>query len=245
MKEIRQYLSSPNIKDLIPFSHGLINYRIFQLLVSEIYLRDIKIDPIPDLLRFGGKAILVSNYPGVYESIKAGVKILCATPNGAKKVKGIAREEAIKKASPLMKILGVPQFMIPAKKKGEDSEDHELDTDTGKYILRFMEKEGSLLWLTATGKLFPDDLNPEFARAGPGRFSIQTGAPIIPVAYRFHNFDTENKAILKVYRISFGNIIEPPITNPLIKFYAKHIRRSIYTEHTKKVIAEIQNLLTS
>lgn len=143
--------------------------------ISEFSLRDIEIDRIPDSLLEA--AVLVSNYPGVKESLTAVMKIGCELPGQKLRLKAIARREVITKSNP---VLGgfLAEAVFPAEKD-----------DTGKYSLsnrtlaRALEhlKQGGVLWLSPTGNTEENGLKIEDLRYGAVSLALKTKAPIIPM----------------------------------------------------------------
>lgn len=162
-------------------------------------IRDIEIEGIPDSL--AKSAVLVSNYPGVKESLKAVIKVGCELPGSQLRLLAIARKEVITESNP---ILGgfLKEAVLPAEKneEGKYSMSHRSTVKALKHL-----EEGGVLWLSPTGNTEGNGLRMKDLRFGAVALALKTNVPIVPMGLIT---DKDNK----VKRIKFGkNLVLSPI----------------------------------
>lgn len=169
-------------------------------LLSEI-IRDIKIEEIPDSLV--KSAVLVSNYPGVKESLRAVIKVGCELPGLQLRLLAIARKEVITESNP---ILGgfLKEAVLPAEKNEEGK--YSISPRSAAKALKHLE-EGGVLWLSPTGNTEGNGLMMKDLRFGAVTLALKTNVPIVPMGLIIGEDN-------KVERIKFGrSLVFSPIEN--------------------------------
>ncbi|MFQ6079324.1 MAG: hypothetical protein ACE5NJ_09355 [Thermodesulfobacteriota bacterium] len=146
----------------------------------DLATRGIEVDPIPRCLDEGQRAILVSNYPSVSETLRTVIKVLCRLPGEKPRLKGIARPEVITQANSLLKALGIENLAFPVQKN--EAGVYRLDRKTFKEVLAYLDGPGHVLWLSITGRTRGNGLLEEDLRTGAALFSLRKGVPVVPMA---------------------------------------------------------------
>jgi hypothetical protein len=164
----------------------------------------VEVEPIPASLGEGQRAILVSNYPSVSQSLKTVMKVGCLLPGQEVRLKAIAREELVTRANALLKILGVAHNIFPAQK--DPSGKYTLETDTLKRILAHLNGQGNVLWLSITGNTRGNGLLERDLRTGAALFSLKKRIPLVPMGL----VTKQEGGRPKVVGVRFGEPIEPP-----------------------------------
>lgn len=196
-------------------------------------IRGINIEPIPSSLEERKRAILVSNYPiSVEETTKAVLKVGCRLPGEKARFKAIGREEVVKNAGLILKMLGVDNIVYQAHKD-----------ETGIYKLKsrksyeeikdYLAKPGSVIWLSITGETRGNGLLEEDLRTGAVVFSLKSQAPIIPMGI----VAKEGKAI----KVRFGRFISPTEIEGLSDIE----KGDFLIDFSKLVMCQIARLLPS
>jgi 1-acyl-sn-glycerol-3-phosphate acyltransferase len=176
--------------------------RVRQL--TNLLLRGIDVEPIPPWLGPDHRAILVSNYPSVFASLMAVMKLVCRFPDDQPRIKCIARREVVTQAPPWLKALGVDRFVFPAQK--DESGVYRLDSKVFKRVLAYLNQPGNILWLSMTGRTRGNGLLEQDIRTGAAQFAVKKGVPLVPMGL----VTQEHRSKLKVVKVRFGEPIEIP-----------------------------------
>ena len=180
--------------------------------MTDVAITGIEVEPIPAWLGEGKRAILVSNYPSVSQTLRAVMKVGCRLPGQTFRAKAIGRKEVVARANVLLKALGVDQHIFPALK--DQSGKYVLEPDTLRKILVHLESPGNFLWLSLTGKTKGNGLLERDIRTGAALFSLKKKIPIVPMG-----LVTEKKGgKIKVVKVRFGEPINPPEGKELGEF---------------------------
>jgi hypothetical protein len=172
--------------------------------MTGMAITGIKVESIPPCLGEGQRAILVSNYPSVTQTLRTVMKVGCLLPGDEIRLKAIARKELVTRANALQKALGVDQNIFPAQKN--QSGKYTLETETLKKILAHLNGQGNVLWLSITGNTRGNGLLERDLRTGAALFSLKKKIPLVPMA--LVTKDKEGRP--KVVRVRFGEPIDPP-----------------------------------
>jgi hypothetical protein len=171
--------------------------------LTELAIRGIEVEPIPASLEGTRSAILVSNYPSVFQSLRAVIKVGCRISTERVRIRAIARPEIITEANVLFKALGVGQFVFPVHK--DQAGAYRLEGKQVKDILRWLEPPGNVLWLSITGRTRGNGLLEGDLRTGAALFSFKKGIPLVPMGL----VTKEKKGKLRVMGVKFGEPIYP------------------------------------
>ena len=180
--------------------------------MTDVATRGIEVEPIPACLGEGKRAILVSNYPSVSQTMRAVIKVGCRLPGQRFRVKAVGRKKVVTGANLLLKALGVDQHIFPALK--DQSGKYVLEPDTLKKILAHLDGQGNVLWLSVTGNTRGSGLLERDLRTGAAFFSLKKKIPIIPMGL----VTNEKEGKLKVQRIRFGEPINVSEVGSLSEF---------------------------
>jgi hypothetical protein len=180
--------------------------------LTELAIRGIDVEPIPASLESMQGAILVSNYPSVFQSLRAVIKVGCRISTERVRIRAIARPEIITEANVLFKALGVGQFVFPVHK--DQAGAYRLEGKQVKDILRWLEPAGNVLWLSITGRTRGNGLLEGDLRTGAALFSFKKGIPLLPMGL----VTKEKKGKLRVIGVRFGEPIYPLPTGDLDDF---------------------------
>jgi 1-acyl-sn-glycerol-3-phosphate acyltransferase len=172
--------------------------------VTGLAIAGIEVESIPASLEEGKRAILVSNYPSVTQTLRAVIKVGCLLPGKEARLKAIAREELVTGANALHKALGVAQNIFPAHKNSSGK--YTVETKTLKKILAHLNGHGSVLWLSITGNTRGNGLAERDLRTGAALFSLKKQIPVVPTGM----VTTEKDGRPKVVGVRFGEPIVPP-----------------------------------
>jgi 1-acyl-sn-glycerol-3-phosphate acyltransferase len=178
----------------------------------DVAISGIKVEPIPAYLGDGKRAILVSNYPSVSQTLMAVMKVGCRLPGQELRLKAIARKEIAAEANVLLKALGVDQRIFPALK--DQSGKYALEPESLKKVLAHLNGQGNVLWLSVTGKTRGNGLLERDLRTGAALFSLKKKIPIVPMGLVIK--EKEGKA--KIVGVRFGEPINPPEVGKLGEF---------------------------
>ena len=171
--------------------------------MTDMAIRGIEVEPLPACLGEGKSAILVSNYPSVSQALRAVMKVGCRLHGGKPRLKAIARKELVEEANVLLKALGVDQFILPATK--DEAGKYTLEPKIIKEVLIHLESEGSILWLSITGKTRGNGLLERDLRTGAALFSLKGRIPIVPMGL----VTRKRGGKPKVVKVRFGKPINP------------------------------------
>src|SRR4030042_351353 len=180
--------------------------------LTELGIRGIEVAPIPASLDETRAAILVSNYPSVFQSLRAVIKVGCRLSPERVRIRAVARPEIIAEANLLFKALGVGQYVFPVHK--EQAGAYRLEGRLVKDILRWLESPGNVLWLSITGRTRGNGLLEGDLRTGAALFSFKKGVPLVPMGL----VTKEKKGRLRVVGVRFGEPIYPLPTGDLDDF---------------------------
>jgi hypothetical protein len=172
--------------------------------VVDLAIRGIEVEPIPPCLDEGCRAILVSNYPSVSNTLRAVMKVACRLPGEKMRLKAIARPEVVTEANLLLKALGIEKFVFPVQ-KNEDGV-YRLDRKVFKEVLTHLDGPGHVLWLSITGRTRGGGLLEEDLRTGAALFSIKKRMPVVPMGV----VTREERGKMRVVKVRFGESINPP-----------------------------------
>jgi hypothetical protein len=172
----------------------------------------IEIDPIPECLGESRRALLVSNYPSVYQTLRALIKTGCRFPGDGYRLKGIGRPDVVRNASGLLKALGIDDLIFTVYK--DDAGAYRLHKRVTKQVLDYLEGEDSILWMSVTGTTRGNGLLEGDVRSGAALFSVSKGVPLVPMAL----VTREVKGKLRVVKVRFGQPVQPPPTEGVSDF---------------------------
>ena len=180
--------------------------------MTDVAIRGIEVEPIPACLGDGECVILVSNYPSVSQTLRAVMKVACRLPGEEFRLKGIARKEVVEGANVPLKALGLDQRIFPALK--DQSGKYTLDPETLKKVLTHLDGQGSVLWLSITGKTRGNGLLERDLRTGAALFFLKKKIPIVPMGLVIK----EKKGKPRIVKVRFGEPINPPDVGKLDEF---------------------------
>jgi len=172
--------------------------------ILDVSIRGIEVEPIPACLGDGQRAIVVSNYPSVSQTLMAVMKVGSRLPGEDLRLKAIARKEIVARANVVLKALGVDRRIFPALK--DQSGKYALDPNTLKQVLAHLNGEGNVLWLSITGKTRGNGLLECDLRTGAALFAVKKNIPIVPMGL----VTQERGGKVKIVRVRFGEPINPP-----------------------------------
>ncbi|HDN80628.1 MAG TPA: hypothetical protein ENG33_09220 [Chloroflexi bacterium] len=201
--------------------------------MMDVAIMGIKVEPIPNSLDDGKRAILVSNYPSVSQTLKAVIKVGCRLPGEKPRLKAIARRELVERASVLLKALGVDQYIFPATKNRSGK--YTLEPDTLKKVLAHLDGQGNVLWLSITGKTRGNGLLERDLRTGAALFALKKKIPIVPMGL----VTREEEGRVRIVEVRFGEPIEPPEVGKLSDFE----RSDLLVDISRLIMCRIAALL--
>ncbi len=172
--------------------------------ILDVSIRGIEVEPIPAYLGDGQRAILVSNYPSVSQTLMAVMKVGSRLPGEELRLKAIARKEIVARANVLLKALGVDRHIFPALK--DPSGKYALEPNTLKQVLAHLNGQGNVLWLSITGKTRGNGLLERDLRTGAALFALKKNIPIVPMAM----VTEQRRGKVKIVKVRFGERINPP-----------------------------------
>jgi 1-acyl-sn-glycerol-3-phosphate acyltransferase len=178
----------------------------------DVSIRGIEVEPIPAYLGDGQRAIMVSNYPSISQTLMAVMKVGSRLPGEDIRLKAIARKEILAQANVLLKALGVDRRIFPALK--EPSGKYALEPNTLKQVLAHLNGQGNVLWLSITGKTRGNGLLERDLRTGAALFAVKKNIPIVPMGL----VTQEKRGAVKVVKVKFGEPINPPEVGKLDEF---------------------------
>lgn len=178
----------------------------------DLSTRGIEVEPIPAWLDEAQRAIVVSNYPSVSQTLRAVLKVACRLPGEEFRLKGIGRPEAIARANVVLKALGIGNLILPVHKDKAGA--YRLRNKIVKEVLAHVDQTGHVLWMSVTGRTRGNGLLEGDLRTGAALFSARKGVPLVPMGL----VTREKKGRLRVVKIRFGEPIDPPDANALGDF---------------------------
>lgn len=199
----------------------------------DLTIRGIKVQPIPSCLYEDRRAILVSNYPSVSQTMRSMIKVGCRLPGAGFRLKGIGRPEVITHANALLRALGIPDLVFPVHK--DEAGAYRLQRRVVKEILSFLDGTGHVLWMSVTGSTRGNGLLEGDLRTGAALFSVRKGVPLIPMGL----LTKEEKGRRKVVKVRFGEPLEPPDAAQIGEFE----RADFLIDFSKLVLCHVARLL--
>jgi hypothetical protein len=201
--------------------------------LTDRAIRGIEVEPIPAALDETRAALLVSNYPSVFQSLRAVIKVGCRISTERPRLRAIARPEIVTEANSLFKALGVGQFVFPVHK--DQAGAYRLEGRLVKDILRWLDGPGNALWLSITGRTRGNGLLEGDLRTGAALFSLKKGVPLVPMGL----VTREKKGKPRVVRVRFGEPIRAALGSELDDFQ----RTDYLIDLTKLAMCEVARLL--
>ena len=201
--------------------------------LTDRAIRGIEVEPIPAALDGTQAASLVSNYPSVYQSLRAVIKVGCRISTERPRIRAIARPEIVTHSNTLFKALGVGQFVFPVHK--DQAGAYRLEGRLVKDILRWLDGPGNVLWLSITGRTRGNGLLEGDLRTGAALFSLKKAVPLVPMGL----VTRERKGKPRVIRVRFGDPIHPWSASELDDFQ----RADFLIDLTKLAMCEVARLL--
>ncbi len=170
--------------------------------IMDLAIRGVEVESIPSCLE--ERAILVSNYPSVSQSLRAVIKVGCRLSGERPRLKAIARPEIITEANILLKALGVHKFVFPVRK--DEVGVYRLDTKVIKEVLSYLDGSRNVLWLSITGRTRGNGLLEGDVRTGAALLSLRKEIPLVPMGM----VTREQRGRSRVVSVRFGEPIYPP-----------------------------------
>jgi hypothetical protein len=198
-----------------------------------VAITGIQVGPIPPYLGEGHRAILVSNYPSVPQTLRAVLKIVCRLPGERSRLKGIGRPEVVTQANPLLKALGIEKLVFQVHK--DENGAYRLHGAAVKEVLAYLDGPGHVLWSSMTGRTRGNGLLEGDLRTGAALFSVKKGVPLVPMAL----VTVGEKAKLRVVRVRFGDPIDPPLLGEIGDFE----KADFLVDLSKLALCELAKLL--
>jgi len=178
----------------------------------DVGIRGVRIEPIPSSLGESHRAVLVSNYPAVYQTLRSLIKVGCRFPGQGHRLRGIGRPEVVTNASTLIKALGVDSLIFQAYK--DEAGAYRLHKKVIQDVLAHLDGEGHVLWLSITGATRGNGLLEGDLRTGAALFSTTKGVPIVPMGLVTKQVGGKPRVI----KVRFGEPIHPPRMEELSDF---------------------------
>lgn len=201
----------------------------------DLGIRDIEVEPIPSSLDEGERAILVSNYPSVSQTVRALLKVGCRLPGEKLRLKAIGRKEVKTEANPFFKALGIDKFIFSAEK--DEAGAYRLERRVYREVLAYLDQPGYVLWLSLTGKTRGNGLLEGDLRTGAALFSLTKRVKIVPMGL----VTEKERGKPKVVKVRFGEPIDPPAIGEMTEFE----RGDFLIDFSKLAMCEIARLLPS
>jgi hypothetical protein len=180
--------------------------------VVDLSTRGVAVEPIPLWLGQSKRAVLVSNYPSVSQTLRALIKMGCRLPGDGFRLKGIGRPDVVTNASAALKALGIGNLIFPVYK--DDAGAYKLHKQVVKQVLEYLEGEGNVLWMSITGTTRGNGLLETDVRTGAALFSVGEGVPLVPVGLVTRLV----RGKPRVVRVRFGEPIPPAAMEELSDF---------------------------
>jgi 1-acyl-sn-glycerol-3-phosphate acyltransferase len=201
--------------------------------MTDMAIRGIEVESIPASLGEGKRAILVSNYPSVSQTLRAVMKVGCRLPGQRFRVKAIGRNKVVTEANVLLKALGADQHIFPALK--DQSGKYVLESDTLKKTLAHLDGQGNILWLSVTGNTRANGLLERDLRTGAALFSLKKKITIVPMGL----VTKEKGGRPEIVRVRFGEPVYPPDVEKMGEF----ARSDFLLDISRLMMCQIASLL--
>ncbi len=199
----------------------------------DLAIRGIDVERIPPSLNEPHRAILVSNYPSIPQTLRAILKVGCRLPGERFRVKGIGRSEFVTQATWLLRALGVDRLVFPVRK--DEAGAYRLHKQVVKDVLAFLDVPGHVLWMSITGTTRGNGLLEGDLRVGAALFSLKKAVPIVPMGVVTKDQDGKSRAV----NVRFGEPIEPPETTQMDEFE----KSDLLIDLSKFALCQIARLL--
>jgi hypothetical protein len=170
------------------------------------------VEPIPPCLGESKRAVLVSNYPAVYPTLRALLKVGARFPGRGYRLKGIGRPEVIAEANTILKVLGVDSVIFPVYK--DEAGAYRMQKKVVQDVMTYLRGEGNVLWVSVTGTTRGNGLLEGDLRTGAALLSTTANVPIVPMGL----VTREHQDTLRVVKVRFGEPINPPPVAELSDF---------------------------
>ena len=199
----------------------------------DLSTRGVQVEPIPQWLGESNRAVLVSNYPSVSQTLRALIKIGCRLPGDGYRLKGIGRPDVVRQANGVLKALGIDSLIFPVYK--DDAGAYRLHKRVIKEVLDYLEGEGSVLWMSITGTTRGNGLLEGDVRTGAALFSASKGVPLVPMG--LVTKQVNGKPV--VVRVRFGEPIQSPPMDELTDFE----RSDLLMDLSRLALCQVARLL--
>jgi hypothetical protein len=199
----------------------------------DLAIGGIEVEPIPACLGKEHRAMLVSNYPSVPQTLRAVMKVLCRLPGEKPRLKGVGRPEVITHANALLKALGIDRLVFPVHK--DETGAYRLHRNVVAEVLAYLDGPAHVLWLSMTGRTRANGLSEGDLRTGAALFSLRKRVPLVPMAL----VTTGERGSLRVVKIRFGEPLDPPEAGEMGDFE----RSDFLIDFSKLVVCHIAKLL--
>lgn len=201
----------------------------------DLSTRGVRVDPIPPWLSETRRAVLVSNYPSVSQTLRTLIKVGCRFPGPGYRLKGIGRPEVVAQASTLLKALGVDSLIFPVHK--DEAGAYRLHRAIVKEVLAYLDQPDSILWLSVTGRTAGNGLLEGDLRTGAAVFATMKRLPLVPMGL----VTKEKRGKPRVVKVRFGEPIAPPDVEALGDFE----RADLLIDLTRLALCHVARLLPS
>lgn len=201
--------------------------------MMDLSIRGIELEPVPSCLDDAQRAILVSNYPSVSQTLRAVIKFGCRLSRERPRLKAIARPEIVTEADFLLKVLGIHKFVFPVHK--DKAGVYRLEGKIIKEVLAYLDGSGNVLWLSITGRTRGNGLLVGDLRTGAALLSIKKGIPLLPMGV----ITRERKGKREVVKVRFGELIHAPQAGRMDEFQ----EADLLVDFSKLAMCQIAELL--
>jgi hypothetical protein len=201
----------------------------------DLSTRGVRVEPIPPWLSETHRAVLVSNYPSVSQTLRALIKVGCRFPGPGYRLKGIGRPEVVAQASTLLKALGVDSLIFQVHK--DEAGAYRLHRGVVKEVLVYLDAPDSILWLSITGRTAGNGLLEGDLRTGAAVFATMKRLPLVPMGL----VTKEERGKPRVVKVRFGEPMAPPDVEALGDFE----RADLLIDLTRLALCHVARLLPS
>jgi hypothetical protein len=201
--------------------------------MMDLAIRGIDVEPIPSCLHHAQRAILVSNYPSVTQTLRAVIKFGCRLSVERPRLRAIARPEIVTEANLLLKVLGIHKFVFPAHK--DQAGVYRLGGKMIKEVLAYLDGPGNVLWLSITGRTRGNGLLEGDLRTGAALLSVKKRIPLLPMGV----VTRERREKPRVVKVRFGELMYAPQVEGLDDFG----KADLLIDFSKLAMCQIARLL--
>ena len=203
--------------------------------LADLAIRGMEVEAVPSCLGVGRTAILVSNYPSIYQTLRALIKTACRFPGDGFRLKGIGRTDVVRNAGATLKALGIGDLLFPVYT--DDAGAYKLHKSVVKEVLDYLAEEGNVLWVSITGRTRGNGLLETDIRTGAALLSTRLGVPLVPMGLVTRQI--KDKA--KVIQVRFGEAVQPPRMEGVGEFE----RTDLLLDLSRLVLCRVAGLLPS